>query len=483
MRTATSEDTAEQPLRGRKASGPRAPGGVGTVPKQFRSPSSGAKSRNLRIQYASLASLKPDPANPRRHGKKQVDQIARSIQTFGFNVPILVDRSRCVIAGHGRLAAAKLLKLDRVPIIRIEHLSDVQMRAFMIADNRLTENSIWDDSLLAEQLKALAVLELDFSIDVTGFEMGQIDMMIEGLATASRGKDDPADAIPDCGTKAHVSRAGDLWVLGRHRVHCGDARNDSTYSPLMQGRRAQMVFTDLPRNDSVDGCVTGSGKIHRPEFAVVWGGTSESRFTSLLTNVLAHLARNSMDGALHFICADWRYAGELIEAASSIHAEFKDLCVWVKDHAERNPLYRNQHELIFVFGNGKALHGEDIPPGLHCRHRSNVWRYQSVDSASRAEDGNLSALRPTIKPVALVADAILDCTGSGDVVLDPFLGSGTTLIAAERTGRVCHGIELDPRSVDTIVRRWQAFTGQSAARESTGQTFSEIEEKNNGRAQ
>jgi DNA modification methylase len=449
---------------------------MGTVPKQFRSPSSGAKSRNLRIQYASLASLKPDPANPRLHGKKQVEQIAASIQTFGFNVPILVDSSGCVIAGHGRLAAAKLLKLDRVPIIRIEHLSDAQMRAFMIADNRLTENSVWDDHLLAEQLKALAVLELDFSIDVTGFEMGEIDVMIEGLAPASPGKDDPADAIPDSSAKPQVTRAGDLWVLDRHRVYCGDARNDSAYSALMDGRRAEMVFTDPPYNDPIDGYVNGFGKLHHLEFAVASGEMSESEFTDFLTNVLAQLARNSVDGAVQFICMDWRHSGELISAARSVYAEFKNLCVWVKDNAGQGSLYRSQHELVFVFKSGKKPHRNNIQLGQYGRYRTNVWQYRRVNSLSRSTDeGNLSELHPTIKPVELVADAILDCSARGDVVLDAFLGSGTTVIAAERTGRACYGIELDPRYVDTIVRRWQAFTGQSAVRESTGRAFNELE--------
>jgi DNA modification methylase len=449
---------------------------MSTVPKQFRSSSSGAKSRNLRIQYASLASLKPDPANPRLHGKRQVEQIARSIQTFGFNVPILVDRSGCVIAGHGRLAAAKLLKLDRVPIIRIEHLSDAQMRAFMIADNRLTENSVWDDRLLAEQLKALAVLELDFSIDVTGFEMGEIDVMIEDLAPANPGKDDPADAIPDSRAKPQVTRAGDLWVLDRHRVYCGDARNDSAYSALMEGRRAEMVFTDPPYNDPIDGYVNGFGKLHHPEFAVASGEMSESEFTDFLTNVLAQLARNSVDGAVQFICMDWRHSGELISAARSVYAEFKNLCVWVKDNAGQGSLYRSQHELVFVFKSGKKPHRNNIQLGQYGRYRTNVWQYRRVNSLSRSTDeGNLSDLHPTIKPVELVADAILDCSARGDVVLDAFLGSGTTVIAAERTGRACYGIELDPRYVDTIVRRWQAFTGQSAVRESTGRAFNELE--------
>ncbi len=436
--------------------------------------------RSLSITYRTMTELSLDPQNPRLHSNKQIRQIARSIESFGFNVPVLIDARGQLIAGHGRLLAAQLLGMTEVPTIMLEHLAEPQIRAFMIADNHLTENSVWNERLLGEQFKALSILELDFSIDVTGFEMGEIDVMIEDHAPASRGKTDPADAIPDFGAKPQVTRAGDLWVLGCHRVHCGDARHDSAYSPLMQGRRADMVFTDPPYNDPIHGYVKAFEKFHDPKFPVASGEVRESEFTEFLTNALAQLARNTVDGALHFICMDWRHAGELIAAARSIHAGFKDLCVWVKDKAGPDSLYRGQHELVFVFQNGKALHNANIYLRQHGRrHRTNVWQYRRVHSPSRStEERNLSALRPTIKPVALVADAILDCTARGDIVLDPFLGSGTTVIAAERTGRVCHGIERDPRYVDTVVRRWQAFMGQNAVQELTGQTFNQIEEEN-----
>ncbi len=440
--------------------------------------------RPLSIVDLPIADLRPDPNNPRLHTRKQIRQIARSIETFGFNVPVLIDAQGQLIAGHGRVLAAQLLGVTHVPTIRLEHLTEAQTRAFMIADNRLTENSVWDERLLAEQLKELSTLELDFSVDVTGFEMGEIDVMIEDLAPANPGKDDPADEIPGSRAKPQVTRAGDLWVLDRHRVYCGDARNESAYSALMEGRRAEMVFTDPPYNDPIDGYVSGFGKLHHPEFAVASGEMSEPEFTDFLTNVLARLARNSVDGAVQFVCMDWRHSGELISAARSIHAEFKNLCVWVKDNAGQGSLYRSQHELVFVFKSGKKPHRNNIQLGQYGRYRTNVWQYRRVNSLSRSTDeGNLSTLHPTIKPVELVADAILDCSARGDVVLDAFLGSGTTVIAAERTGRACYGIELDPHYVDTIVRRWQAFTGQSAVRESTGQTFNEIEEENNGRAE
>jgi len=435
----------------------------------------------LSIIYRNVSTLQFDPNNPRQHGPRQIRQIARSIEAFGFNVPVLINAEQQVIAGHGRLLAAQLLGMTQVPTITLEHLTEDQVRAFMIADNRLTENSAWNEELLAEQLKALSIVALDFSIEATGFEMGEIDVMIEGLMPAGRSADDPADAIPDSQAKPQVTRSGDLWILDRHRVYCGDARNDSNYSILMQGRRAAMVFTDPPYNDPIDGYVTGFGKLHHPEFALASGEMSQAEFTDFLTKILAQLARHSADGALHFVCMDWRHLQELMSAVRAVRMEFKNLCVWVKENAGQGSLYRSQHELVFVFKSGKKPHRNNIQLGQYGRYRTNVWQYRRVNSLSRnTEEGNLSNLHPTIKPVQLVADAILDCTARRDVVLDPFLGSGTTVIAAERTGRTCYGVEFDPRYVDTIVRRWQAFTGGSAVQESTSRIFNDIEQEHHG---
>ena len=440
-------------------------------------------SRKLAIAYLPVASLRPDPKNPRLHDEKQVQQIARSIKTFGLNVPVLVDARLQVIAGHGRLLACKLLGITQVPVIRLEHLSEHQKRAFMIADNRLTENSMWDDRLLGEQLKILSESEIDFSLETTGFEMAEIDLMIEGLSAPAEGDEDPADALPER-SFVRVSRAGDLWKLGKSRLSCADARSRTSYEILMEHRRAHMVFADPPYNDPIDGYVSGFGKVHHQEFAMASGEMSTPEFTCFLKTVFTQLSRNSAQGALHFVCMDWRHSEELLSAARSAYSEFKNLCVWVKENAGQGSLYRSQHELVFVFKSGKTAHRNNIQLGQYGRYRTNVWNYRRVNSLSRSMgEGSLTELHPTIKPVELVADAILDCTARGDLVLDPFLGSGTTLIAAERVGRVCYGIELDPRYVDTIVRRWQAFTGQNAVQESTGRAFNEIEEENNGRAE
>ena len=434
--------------------------------------------RILAVEYLPVTALRPNPKNPRSHTEKQIRQIANSISTFGFNVPVLVDSQLRVIAGHGRVLACKRLGISEVPTIRLEHLSEHQIRAFTIADNRLTENADWDDRLLGEELKMLSEAELDFSLEVTGLEMCEIDIFIENLAPVAHEAEDPADVIPDSESKPQVTKPGDCWVLNRHRVFCGDARHVSAYSVLMEGQRAHMVFTDPPYNDPIDGYVAGFGKIHHPEFAVASGEMSSSEFTEFLTQFMAQVARNSVDGALQFICMDWRHSAELISAAQSVYSEFKNICVWVKENAGQGSLYRSQHEFVFIFKHGKKPHRNNIQLGQYGRYRTNVWSYRRANSLSRHhEEGVLSHLHPTIKPVELVADAILDCTARGDIVLDAFLGSGTTVIAAERTGRVCFGIELDPRYVDTIVRRWQLFTGLEAVHEVTGQAFAQREEE------
>ena len=432
---------------------------------------------HLALAYLPIAELTLDPMNPRVHSPRQIRQIARSIEKLGFNVPVLFDRNRRVVAGHGRILACQQLGWTEVPTICLEHLTDAQAKAFMIADNRLTENSVWDERLLAEQLKELSALELDFSLEVTGFEMGEIDLRIESLTPDSEGDEDPADELPAVKSGPSVSRFGDLWQLGSHRVYCGSALDEAAYAVLMQGKRAAMVFTDPPYNVPIDGNVGGLGSIHHREFAMASGEMSESEFTEFLTTVFAFHAEYSADGALHFICMDWRHLAELQAAGKKVYSELKNLAVWVKDNAGMGSLYRSQHELILIFKQGRDQHRNNVQLGQYGRNRTNVWRYPCANSFSRSgEEGDLLAIHPTVKPVALVADAIMDCTARGDIVLDGFLGSGTTIIAAERTGRRCYGLELDPLYVDTIVRRWQSFT-RGRARHVSGRSFNEIEAK------
>jgi DNA modification methylase len=433
---------------------------------------------NRRIQIVDrlIAELKLDPMNPRFHSPRQVRQIARSIETFGFNVPVLIDASGKVIAGHGRILACQLLGWTAVPTISLDHLSEAQARAFMIADNRLTENSVWDERLLAEQFRALSVLDLGFSLEVTGFDMGEIDLRIEGLNSPVAGDQDPADDLSVVPSGPPVTRAGDMWALGEHRVYCASALDAVAYAVLMQDEQAQMVFSDPPYNVRIDGNVSGLGKKRHREFAMASGEMTESEFTRFLSRAMSMFTRHSAEGSLHFICMDWRHITELLSAAREVYRQVLNVCVWVKDKPGMGSLYRSQHEFVGVFRHGRGAHRNNIQLGRFGRNRSNVWNYPCANSFSRAgEEGNLLALHPTVKPVALVADAIMDCTSRNDLVLDGFLGSGTTVIAAQRTGRRCYGLEIDPLYVDTVVRRWQAFTRDEARHMPSGRLFREME--------
>lgn len=429
----------------------------------------------MRIELAPISDLNLDPRNPRLHDDRQVKQIARSIESFGFNVPVLVDDNNNILAGHGRVQAASKLGLRELPVIRLEHLTPAQARAFAIADNRLSETSSWDDRLLGEVLRDLAAVELDFNIEATGFSISEIDLRIEGLSVLTGNAPDPADQLPEHSELPSISRPGDLWQMGRHRLLCGDARDADALDRLMLRQRAQIVFTDPPYNVPIDGHVSGKGQAHHREFQMASGEMTPAQFARFLTTVLRLLAGHSTAGSLHYVCMDWRHQLELLTAAEGVYSELKNLCVWVKDNAGMGSLYRSQHELILVFKNGRAPHRNNVELGRYGRNRTNVWHYPGVGQFGRGgEEGNLAALHPTVKPVALIADAILDCSARGEIVLDPFLGSGSTLIAAERVGRVCHGIEFDPLYVDTAIRRWQRFTGDSAIHAETGERFAEL---------
>jgi DNA modification methylase len=431
------------------------------------------------IEYRRLSGLKLNPENPRVHSDKQIRQIARSLEVFGPIMPVVIDKNSKVIAGNGRIQAARLLGLTEFPTTCADHLTEAQAKAFAIADNRLTDNSVWDERLLAEQLKALSEVELDFSLEVTGFEVPEIDVMIEGTAPVVEGENDPADVLPpDTENKVRVSGKGDLWLLGRHRILCGNSLDASDYSVLMGDRRAAMVFTDPPYNVRIEGHAGGLGAIQHKNFGMACGELGKGQYTDYLACALDHLTRHTVDGSLHYVFMDWRHLSEILAAGEQAYTELKAVCIWVKDNGGMGSLYRSQHELIFVFKNGKESHRNNVQLGQYGRYRTNVWKYPGVNSFSRTtNEGNLLELHPTVKPAALVADAVMDCTARGDIVLDPFLGSGTTVIAAERTGRVGYGIELDPQYVDTAVRRWQALTGLDAKHGVSGRNFDELEQE------
>jgi DNA modification methylase len=427
------------------------------------------------VTYQLISDLKFSPRNPRVHSRKQLRQIARSIETFDFIVPVLVDADLRVIAGHGRILACQQLGWREVPTIRLEHLTENQLLAFMIADNRLTENSIWDDDLLAQQLKELSELDLEFSVEVTGFDMGEIDVRIEALNFDANYGENADDAYSVATNAPAVSCAGDHWRLGNHHVLCGNALVEASFIMLLGEQKAAMVFTDPPYNLRIEGNVSGFGANHHPEFAMASGEMSAEEFTAFLSKVCAMLSRYGAVGSVQFYCMDRRHMVELHDAARGAQLELLNVCIWAKATAGMGSLYRSQHELIFVYRNGHGRHRNNVQLGSFGRNRSNLWTYPGAIGLRSSDEGNLVRLHPTVKPVALIADAIKDVSARGDTVLDPFLGSGSTLIAAERVGRKCLGMEIEPLYVDTIIRRWQACTSEDAIHASSGRSFNELE--------
>jgi 16S rRNA G966 N2-methylase RsmD len=428
--------------------------------------------RDLHVAERAIDSLRPRRRNPRTHSAKQIRQIADSIRTFGFTNPLLIDAEGSVIAGHGRLRAAKQIGMATVPTIRLDHLSQEQIRALVIADNKLAELAGWDQDLLALELQDLTELDLDFELEVIGFETPEIDLLV---GHAEKGEEsDPADEVSPIDPEApSVSRLGDLWAIGPHRLLCGDALDELAYERLLGDQRARTVFVDPPYNVPIQGHVSGLGRHHHKEFAMASGEMSEAEFVTFLEEALARHVAHSMDGAIHFVCMDWRHLGELLAAGRSVYSEFKNLCVWEKTNAGMGSLYRSQHELVGVFKVGTAPHVNNVELGRHGRYRTNVWRYAGANSFGRGRDEDL-AMHPTVKPVRLVADAILDCSRRGDVVLDGFAGSGTSLLAAERTGRVGYGLEIDPRYVDVALRRMAEHAGLEPVHVESGKSFDEI---------
>jgi DNA modification methylase len=425
----------------------------------------------LFIEYQAVSALKPRASNPRTHSKKQIAQIANAIRRFGFTNPVLVDDANGIVAGHGRIEAAKTIGLAIVPTVRLSDLSEAEIRAYVIADNKLAENAGWDRNLLGLELQYLTELDIDFDVTITGFELPEIDLLIGELSPAAN-DNDPADEIIEPAPGPAVSRLGDIWHIGPHRLICADSTKAESYQALLGSERAQMVFSDPPYNVPISGHVGGLGAIQHREFAMASGEMSQAEFTGFLGLVFRHLTAYSADGSIHFQCIDWRHLQEMLAAGNAAYTEHKNICVWAKSNGGMGSLYRSQHEFVFVFKSGSAPHINNIELGKYGRNRTNVWNYAGVNSFG-GDRSDLN-LHPTVKPVAMVADAIRDCSNRKGIVLDPFVGSGTTLIAAEKTGRRGCGIEIDPQYCDVTIRRLRAVCGLQAVLEATGEPFDEI---------
>ena len=422
----------------------------------------------MNIETMALSALRPYPKNARTHSKKQIRQIANSIERFGFCNPVLIDGADQIIAGHGRVEAAKLLNIKELPTVRLSHLNDAEKRAYILADNKLAEKAGWEREILAIELQHL--IDVGFDVELTGFAMAELDLLMEDLS----GEGAAADVLPSPAKGPAVSQSGDLWLLGSHRLLCGDARGPSAYDRLLGEEKAEFVFTDPPYNVAVPGNVSGLGRIRHDNFAMASGEMTAEQFTAFLRTVFEQLCRFSVDGSIHQICIDWRHLREMLDAGNAIYSELKNVCVWNKTNAGMGTFYRSKHELVFVWKNGNAPHINNFELGQHGRHRTNVWDYDGANIPGHAEE---LAMHPTVKPVGLVADAIKDCSRRNGIVLDAFSGSGTIFIAAERTGRKARALEIDPGYVDVAIRRWQQFTGKSALLAPLEEPFEEVAEQ------
>ncbi len=425
------------------------------------------KLKHPHVETVPTSLLIPNPKNARSHSPKQVSQLSVLIKKFGWLVPIIIDDNNMIVAGHGRLLAAKKLGQTDVPVIRAKFLTDEDRRAFALADNRIAELSTWDRKLMTDELTVL--FENGYELEIAGFSTADLD-----FAVPEQPPEVPVEDVflPNPEAEA-VTRLGDLWHIGVHRLYCGDARKVVSWEALLGEDRADIVFADPPYNVPIDGFVSGNGKNLHREFVVGAGEMSPPEFTTFLRAVFRCCVRFSVPGSIHYQCMDWRHCRELLDAADGVYSEHKQLIVWKKDNGGQGAFYRSQHELVFVFKSGKGKHINNFKLGETGRYRTNVVEYAGANTFRKGRDADLAA-HSTVKPTAMVVDFLLDCSNPGDLAVDPCLGSGTTLLAAHHTGRRGAGMELDPLYCDVALGRLSAVMGVEPILDGDGRTFDEI---------
>lgn len=396
--------------------------------------------------------------------------MALSIKQNGFNTPIVIDEHNVIINGHGRYEAAVALGLDVVPVVQVTHLDEPRKRAYRIADNKIASMSDWKADLLPAELTA--IIEAGVDLDDTGFSAAELDFVLDQASEASGPDIEPEDVLPPPVQARIVTAPGQMWRLGAHRILCGDALDPAALQRVMGEDSARMVFADVPYNVKIDGFAVGAGR--HDEFAMASGEMTGAQFTEFLDKALTNMAAGCCDGAILFVCIDWRHIEEMSVAGRGAGLKLMNLIVWSKTNGGMGTFYRSRHELIFAFKKGSAAHVNTFGLGEGGRYRTNVWDYRGVNAFGPTRDEDLAA-HPTVKPARMVADAIKDVSKRNDIVLDAFGGSGTTLMAAELTGRRARLIEIEPRYVDLTVRRWQRATGLIAVDAETGRTFEDLE--------
>jgi len=438
---------------------------------QAASPTAGGQQipNNLLFEFANPGNLKPYPANPHKHPKEQIGQIRASIRAYGVVRPVVTDEEGVIIDGEAVWRAAKGEGKASIPVLRLLGLSETQKRELRIGLNRHPRHADWDTEQLRLEIQAILAVHIDLDPGEIGMSVGEIDKLLVA------GEADPDDdAIPALTSRA-VSRAGDVWICGdRHRIGCGDCRNLAFLQQVVGPRPIDCCITDPPYNRQIAGdATTGRARVRHAEFAMASGEMSDEAHEKLLEASLGGFAKVSRAGAVHDVFMDQQHIEILLSVGKRVYSQRLNICVWNKSNAGMGGLYRNKHELIGIFKVADAPYLNAVQLGKHGRNRTNVWDYPSVNTFGGSRRRDLE-LHPTTKPVGLVADAIMDVTRRGDLVLDGFLGSGTCLLACERTGRLCRGVEINPLYVDLALHRWIERTGADAVLEATGQTFSQL---------
>jgi len=406
-------------------------------------------------QWLPIDSIKPYDRQVRRHDRRKVVKLKKLIGHYGQVAPIIIDANQVIIDGHGVWLAMRELGSGDIAAITVAGRSDPEIKALRLALNRLAEEAGWNNEILRTEFKEL--MSLSFDLDLTAFDTAEIDHILDlDLPTANVVEDE--EQIPVVQAQA-VSKQGDIWICGDHRIGCGNANDGEFVARVRDGVLADVSFVDPPYNLPISGFVSGG-----------IGEMSPEEFTTFLASALKVLQMSSTPHALIYACMDWRHVYELVTASRHCTLELYNICVWAKTNAGMGSLYRNQHELICVFKVGTETPANNVELGRHGRNRSNLWTYRGFNSFGTNRD-ELLAAHPTVKPVAMIADALRDVTRRGGAVLDTFLGSGSTLIAAEETGRRCFGVELDPLYVDVTIRRWQAHVHRDAIHAATGDLF------------
>ena len=407
---------------------------------------------NLEIKYVEIEKLKKYDKNAKIHTSKQISKLVSSMKKFGVVTPILVDRNFTIIAGHGRLEALKNLNYNKIPVIMLENLSESQVRAYRLADNRIAEEAKYNSDILKIELSELTI-EDEIEIIDTGFDVAEVDAIILDNYGVKTEKTDKADEIKSLEIE-HKVKIGDIWQLGNHLLLCGNSTEIISYEELMNNEKADLIITDPPYNVPIKGHVC---KTKHNEFEMASGEMSEEEFTNFSENFMKNLVKFSKNGSLHYLFIDWRGLNIFLKVGSKIYSELKNICVWNKILAGMGSFYRSQHELVCVYKNGKQPHVNNIELGKNGRYRTNVWDCKGVNSAN-PKSLELLKLHPTVKPVGLLHEIILDSSSIGDIVLDIFGGSGSTLLACEKAKRKARIIEISPKYCDLIIHRYKEQT-------------------------